>query len=656
MSLWKAENTLCNIRNVGRRLDSSRLIRPVRRAFRGCGRPRDIHKGIEKMNRRKFLSCAVLAATAGATGGAMAMGTASGYNVVGFAALYGPLGEVLVNPYGIAPLTAIIKNGGYELLDAEVRVVPKKGGQEIAYKVSRSQLLTHGGVPVFGLYADYQNQVEVTAKKRFKGQVETVKFTYTIYAGPITGIPSGAPHEKSLMFKANVKTVSKKFADRLYFVNNLGTPNAQTMRTIWNNPMGGAMTWQFPPKTVIIDTKGEIRWFLDYRDLWKPEDPYSNGVMMGFHQNPDGCLTFGFGQRYAKYDLMGRKIWNRRLPNAYADFSHALDPAQNGHYFLRVSSADLRRADEKRVHTVRDVIIEVDQNGTVVDEWRLFDILDPYRSDVIKALDQGAVCLNIDPSKSGHTLSAEELAKQEAEGEFGDIAGVGPGRNWAHVNSVDYDPTDDSIIISSRHQSACIKIGRDKKVKWILGAPKGWRSPWKEALLTPVSAKGQKLNCTDVECTDTDFDWTYTQHTAFRVDEKSDKRYCMISVFDNGDARNLDQPALASMKYSRAVIYKIDQKNMTVEQVWEYGKERGHDWYSPVTSLTRYEADKDSVMVYSATAGMDFSLSGGSSTPPRPILNEFEWGAKEPAVEIQMSPGSGYRAFPISVKKAFTEN
>ena len=104
------------------------------------------------MNRRKFLSCAVLAATAGATGGAMAMGTASGYNVVGFAALYGPLGEVLVNPYGIAPLTAIIKNGGYELLDADVRVVPKKGGQEIAYKVSRSQLLTHGGVPVFGLY------------------------------------------------------------------------------------------------------------------------------------------------------------------------------------------------------------------------------------------------------------------------------------------------------------------------------------------------------------------------------------------------------------------------------------------------------------------------------------------------------------------------
>ena len=540
MSLWKAENTLCNIRNVGRRLDSSRLIRPVRRAFRGCGRPRDIHKGIEKMNRRKFLSCAVLAATAGATGGAMAMGTASGYNVVGFAALYGPLGEVLVNPYGIAPLTAIIKNGGYELLDADVRVVPKKGGQEIAYKVSRSQLLTHGGVPVFGLYADYQNQVEVTAKKRFKGQVETVKFTYTIYAGPITGIPSGAPHEKSLMFKANVKKVSKKFADRLYFVNNLGTPNAQTMRTIWNNPMGGAMTWQFPPKTVIIDTKGEIRWFLDYRDLWKPEDPYSNGVMMGFHQNPDGCLTFGFGQRYAKYDLMGRKIWNRRLPNAYADFSHALDPAQNGHYFLRVSSADLRRADEKRVHTVRDVIIEVDQNGTVVDEWRLFDILDPYRSDVIKALDQGAVCLNIDPSKSGHTLSAEELAKQEAEGEFGDIAGVGPGRNWAlrQLRRLRPDRRLDHhlprAISPPASRSAATRRSSGSSARPRAGALPGRRlcsrrSPPRARSSTTatdvVRVHGHRLRL-DVARS--------TRPSALM--RSSDKRYCMISVFDNGDA------------------------------------------------------------------------------------------------------------------------
>ena len=562
------------------------------------------------------LAAAAVAAACILPGTASASGGGSGPNVQ--YAVQGKIGEVITNPYKIAPLTAVIRNGGYQLKDAAVRIVPKHGGAEIKYNVSDVQLRTHAGIPVFGLYPDYNNTVEVsytlvdgTKETRVENEV------YRIYAPGIHTETNGTAAQHHAMFETEVKKVAPEFKDRLYFINNFLPSGGNVARPTWNNPMGGALEWVYYPQNAVIDTAGDVRWYMFVSPIYDPENIYKSGIMMGFHQADDGFLTFGYGQRYAKYDLMGREVFNRRLPAGYADFSHAMDPAQNGHYFLRVSSADLRRADEKRVHTVRDVIIEVDQNGTVVDEWRLFDILDPYRSDVIKALDQGAVCLNIDPSKSGHTLSAEELAKQEAEGEFGDIAGVGPGRNWAHVNSVDYDPTDDSIIISSRHQSALIKIGRDKKVKWILGAPKSWRSPWKEALLTPVSAKGQKLNCTDVECTDTDFDWTYTQHTAFRVDEKSDKRYCMISVFDNGDARNLDQP---------------------------------------VTSLTRYEADKDSVMVYSATAGMDFSLSGGSSTPPRPVLNEFEWGAKEPAVEIQMSPGSGYRAFPISVKKAFTEN
>lgn len=62
------------------------------------------------------------------------------------------------------------------------------------------------------------------------------------------------------------------------------------------------------------------------------------------------------------------------------------------------------------------------------------------------------------------------------------------------------------------------------------------------------------------------FDFTWTQHTGWRIDSKSNKRYIYISVFDNGDARGAEQPAFASQKYSRAVIYKIDQQNKTVEQ------------------------------------------------------------------------------------------
>ena len=59
-----------------------------------------------------------------------AMGVEGG-PAVRYASIQGKLGEVIVNPYKVAPLTAIIKNGGYELKSATVRIVPNKGVQVI---------------------------------------------------------------------------------------------------------------------------------------------------------------------------------------------------------------------------------------------------------------------------------------------------------------------------------------------------------------------------------------------------------------------------------------------------------------------------------------------------------------------------------------------
>lgn len=564
----------------------------------------------------------------------------------------GQIGEVITNPYKIAPLTAVIRNGGYQLKDVTVRIVPKPNGQEIKYKVSPTALRTHAGIPVFGLYADYNNKVEVSytiidgqKTKRVENEV------YNIYTPGIYTETNGSAAQHHAMFDTEVKKVDTEFSDRLYFINNFLPTGGKQGRAVWNNPMGGALQWNYYPQNAIIDTKGEVRWYMFVSPIYDEEHIYKAGFMVGFHQTGDGLITFGYGQRYAKMDLMGRMVYNRRLPPGYADFSHALDPAQNGHTFLRVSSSDYRRPDGKRVHTVRDVIIEVDENGSVVDDFRLFDILDPYRDVVIKSLDQGAVCLNIDASKSGQTLSAEDLAKMDQNDNFGDVTGTGPGRNWAHVNSVDYDPTDDSIIISSRHQSALIKIGRDKQVKWIMGSPEGWKDKFKDKILTPVDHNGKPIKCEGSKCENTDFDWTWTQHTGWRVDAKSTPDIFYLSVFDNGDGRGMEQPALPGMKYSRAVIYKIDQKKMTVEQIWEYGKERGSEWYSPITSVTEYETDKNSVFVYSATASLN--LKDWDTVYSNPIINEFKWGAKEPSVEIQLKSTMGYRALPIDVNKAF---
>ncbi|EGD3107668.1 hypothetical protein H8321_001615 [Campylobacter jejuni] len=108
--------------------------------------------------------------------------------------------------------------------------------------------------------------------------------------------------------------------------------------------------------------------------------------------------------------------------------------------------------DSKHVRTVCDTIIEVDEDGNVVDDWRLYEILDPYRSTIIKTLDQSAVCLNIDASKVGKTLSDEELAKMDESDKFGDIAGI--GRNF--------------------------------------GAYKGWNKEFQKYLLQPVDKNGNE--------------------------------------------------------------------------------------------------------------------------------------------------------------------
>lgn len=104
------------------------------------------------------------------------------------------LGDVQVNPYRLAPLTAIIRDGGRALSAAHVRVLGRgERGVDIAYEVSDRALWTYGGIPVFGLYPDYVNQVEVTCKL----DGERVRQRYQIYA-PAVRLPVVAKQTAAL--------------------------------------------------------------------------------------------------------------------------------------------------------------------------------------------------------------------------------------------------------------------------------------------------------------------------------------------------------------------------------------------------------------------------------------------------------------------------
>ena len=45
---------------------------------------------------------------------------------------------------------------------------------------------------------------------------------------------------------------------------------------------------------------------------------------------------------------------------------------------------------------------------------------------------------------------------------------------------------------------------------------------------------------------------------------------------------------MAKNNYSRAVRYRINTKDMTIEQVWEYGKDRGAEFFSPYICNVEY--------------------------------------------------------------------
>ena len=319
---------------------------------------------------KKAMTSAVLASAllTGLTLPALAIGGPSGPAIT-FRA-QGKIGEVVVNPYGLAPLTAIIKNGGYVIQNAKVTIAPKRGGQTISYTLADKHLRTHGGIPVFGLYAGYKNSVSVEYDKIYKGKKERVKEKYSIYTAPLYGQSAGEGN--GVFFsKIDVKKVDSAFKNRLYFVNNIGS-DKKGVKIVWNNPAGGALEWNYEPQNFIIDTEGEVRWYMLPDKIYDMSSTYKAGVMMGFRQNDDGALSWGFGQRYVKYDIMGREVFNRRLPESYNDFSHymfhATDGKAKGHYFLRVASSNYKRPDGKNVRTVRDVILEVDENGNAVDE------------------------------------------------------------------------------------------------------------------------------------------------------------------------------------------------------------------------------------------------------------------------------------------------
>ena len=127
----------------------------------------------------------------------------------------GQLGAVIVDPYGNAPLTALVDLDSHVISDVKVTVHGKgEKGVEISYPVGQESLKTYDGVPIFGLYQKFANKVTVEWKENGK----VMKDDYVVHTSAIVNNYMDNRSISDLQ-QTKVIKVAPGFEDRLYLVN-----------------------------------------------------------------------------------------------------------------------------------------------------------------------------------------------------------------------------------------------------------------------------------------------------------------------------------------------------------------------------------------------------------------------------------------------------
>lgn len=206
--------------------------------------------------------------------------------------------------------------------------------------------------------------------------------------------------------------------------------------------------------------------------------------------------------------------------------------------------------------------------------------------------------------------------------------------DWFHNNSVWYDKKTHSLTLSGRHQDIIINLDYESgELNWIIGDPEGWPEDFvKKYFFTPVG--------------DREFDWQYEQHACMMLPDGD------VFVFDNGHyrAKSPEKYLLAKDNFSRGVRYRINTTDRTIQQVWQYGKERGSKFFSPYISNVEYY-DEGHYMVHSGGivhydgVASDKLASQYDTNDTLVVLNSITVELKDDEVVYEMHlPANYYRA------------
>jgi len=329
---------------------------------------------------------------------------------------------------------------------------------------------------------------------------------------------------------------------------------------------------------VAVDEVGDVVWYYTGPEVQQPCDlrRLSNGNLIFLGVGPNRIDTMA-----VEINMLGRvlSIWpspKLGIGAAHADLAEIPTPGGDGP--ILTAGLELREIagypGDKTYSVVGDTIIEFSRAGDVTYELSLLDVLDPYRI----------------------------VSPDFHSGFWGGIYGIGT-KDWAHVNAVSWDPSDDAYLVSARHQDVVFKVARDGTLLWVLGA--------------------------DDPMTPGDDSWPYLtllqgtlpshMHAAKMLPDDH------VLMFDNASASG----------HSRAVEYAIDPDALTASEVWSY-QDPAFD--PPVFSAIVGDADR--------LPGGNVLIDFGAIDPdPETIDLNGAW-----AHIVEVDPESGEKVFELNVR------
>jgi len=314
-----------------------------------------------------------------------------------------------------------------------------------------------------------------------------------------------------------------------------------------------------------LDAQGEV--------VWIYEAPTS---VLDLVLLDNGNLAYsGAGFRLTEIDMLGNVVhawYPRTFKNPPSDgtvddtdtFHHNVLELPSGNFM--VLSTELRQipnwytsetdpdAPRKTQTIVGDLLVEFDRSGRILRQWKLTDLLDPYRIGY-GSLDGGFYA----PI-------------------YGGVVDPLPP-DWTHHNGTFYDAATDSVLISTNHLSTVMKLDlKSGELRWLLGDPRGWN---------------ERLSRLSLKPEDPNMIWSFHHHAPKWTPAGT------LMLYDNGAgrARPFDPPLTAAESFSRVVEYAIDEANGTVREVWTYGGPGDEHFLSAIISEADWLPQTGNILV-----------------------------------------------------------